>query len=185
MTVHGLGDQPRPQEREHFDDRSVHHLGPVGHGVLLGPEHVGHVGVELRRALHEPGQVGILERAHGLLGQTLRRGEPVQPRVESGGIFFRLDSGDDRIRDLLEPEPQEFEQCFPHRPEFAAVFRSRRPGLFFPVFIPLRVIVIPGLPASTRTGYTSARRRPVTGVTGAGDAGHRAPAATRPRERCL
>ena len=33
----------------------------VGLGVVLGPQHVGDVGLELRRALDEPGQVGVLE----------------------------------------------------------------------------------------------------------------------------
>ena len=40
---------------------AVHHLVPVGPGVVLGPQHVGDVGLELRRALDEPGQVGVLQ----------------------------------------------------------------------------------------------------------------------------
>src|SRR5437763_4299875 len=42
----------------------------VGLGVVLGPQHVGHIGLELRGALDEPGQVGVLEAEHGVLGQT-------------------------------------------------------------------------------------------------------------------
>src|SRR5439155_14934830 len=40
VAVHRPGDRPRPQEREHLGNRRLHHLGPVGLGVVLGPEHV-------------------------------------------------------------------------------------------------------------------------------------------------
>jgi len=65
----------RADEPQHLGQGPVHHLDPVGLGVVLGPEHVGHVLLELRRALHEPGQVGVLEAEHGLLGQSAGLGD--------------------------------------------------------------------------------------------------------------
>jgi hypothetical protein len=41
--------------------RGVHHLLAVAPGVALGPQHVRHVGVELRSALRQPGEIAVLE----------------------------------------------------------------------------------------------------------------------------
>ena len=59
----------RPQSRQ----CGVHHLLAVAPGVALGPEHVRHVGVELRPALRQPGQVAVLEDLTLLLGDQASR----------------------------------------------------------------------------------------------------------------
>ena len=48
--------------------RGVHHLLAVAPGVALGPQHVRHVGVELRSALRQPGEIAVLEDLVLLLG---------------------------------------------------------------------------------------------------------------------
>ncbi len=58
-----------PQSRQ----GSVHHLLTVAPGVALGPQHVRHVGVELRAALGQPGQVAVLEDLTLLLGEQASR----------------------------------------------------------------------------------------------------------------
>src|SRR6266851_7813139 len=57
------------EEGEHLAHGVVHHLVPVGAGVVLGPQHVGDVGPELGGALHEVGQVGVLQPQLQVLGQ--------------------------------------------------------------------------------------------------------------------
>src|SRR5205085_3157962 len=43
VTIYGARHVARPQERQDFGDGRLHHLGPVGQGVVLGPQHVGDV----------------------------------------------------------------------------------------------------------------------------------------------
>ena len=48
-------------EREQFVEQEIHHLLAVREGVVLGPEHVGDVVVELLGVLGEVGEVAVFE----------------------------------------------------------------------------------------------------------------------------
>ena len=54
----------RPESRQ----GGVHHLLAVAPGVALGPQHVRHVGIELRAALRQPGEIAVLEDLSLVLG---------------------------------------------------------------------------------------------------------------------
>jgi len=61
MAVDALRLPAVADEREDLTHRVVHHLVAVRSCVLLRPQHVADVRVELRRALHEVRQVRVLE----------------------------------------------------------------------------------------------------------------------------
>ncbi len=73
VAVDALGLDDLGHGRSQSRKCGIHHLLAIAPGVALGPEHVGDVGVELRPALGQPGQVAVLEDLALLLGDQASR----------------------------------------------------------------------------------------------------------------
>jgi hypothetical protein len=73
MTVHPgpllAGSDPGEKRSE----RRIHHPVTIGRGIGLRPQEIADVGVELRGAFEQVGQIRVFEPLLELLGQVLRR----------------------------------------------------------------------------------------------------------------
>src|SRR3954466_6181358 len=75
MTVDSLGLTTLADEVEDHPHRVVHHLVTIRPRVVLGPEHVADVRLELGRALEEVREIRILEAQLEVLRQSARLGD--------------------------------------------------------------------------------------------------------------
>ena len=141
---------PAPDEREERHQSVVHHRRTIGHGVVLGPQHVSDVGLELRRALQEVSQVRVFELERLLLG--LRPGQldvalrKLVADATAAGVQHdphRVALVEANLEEVVSrPEGSELRRCL-----HLLLLRSARPG--------------PCWPASSRPPSVTSDRDPV------------------------
>ena len=92
----------RPQRCE----GGVHHLLTVAPGVALRPQHVRHVGIELRAALRQPGEIVVLEDLSLFLGDQASRLDVARGQLVSDAAAARVQHDPDAVA-LVEADLDE------------------------------------------------------------------------------